>query len=127
MPQALQGQHQVVYSARCVLQRPRRAALIGAICAEWSMAESYLGTFYSELVVGPSLSGVPMGPGHYIASQTFDMASSFRQRAAMLKAAAKARHFDAATLADFGVMTYLPNSESNFLAPRSSPLQVVLY
>lgn len=91
-PKRLQGDFQCYAGSGSLLQRPRCAAFIGAIVAEWSMAESMLSTHYMQLLFGPTLSGVPVGQGAWIAMETFDTISSFSQRVTMLRVAAKRRN-----------------------------------
>jgi hypothetical protein len=74
-----------------LLQRPRCAALIGAIAAAWSAAESFLSNYYAELLFGPTMDNVPIPPGAWIAMETFDTLVSFQQRRTMLLVAARRR------------------------------------
>jgi hypothetical protein len=75
--------------------------MIGAIVAEWSLAESFLSEMYGLLVCGPTLDGVPQHQGTWVAMETFDMISDFQQRRSMLLAAAERRGFDDSTIKHF--------------------------
>jgi hypothetical protein len=88
-------------SPHCVLERPDCAMMIGAIVAEWSLAEYNLSLMYSDLVCGPTLDGVPIGQGDWVAMETFDIVNHFGQRLKMLIAAAKRRGFDTPTVEQF--------------------------
>lgn len=74
-----------------VLKRPGCAALLGAIVAEWSGAESMLASHYAQLVVGAGYQSVPIHPGGWIAMESFDTIISFGQRTTMLMTAARRR------------------------------------
>ena|SRR6202162_327630 len=82
-------------------QRPQCAQLLGAIVVAWSNAEATLAWYYSTLVLGPTLQGVPQGQAHWITMHTFDMLFNFPQRLNMLVKAAELRNFDKDTIKEF--------------------------
>jgi hypothetical protein len=76
---------------RSTLERPKCAALLGAICAEWSNAESFLGELYGRLLFG-DFAGYPEDQmGGLAAYAAFDKVTSVKTRIAMLNVTAKER------------------------------------
>ncbi len=92
----------IIADRQCVLQRPLCAALIGAIVAEWSNAESYLALIYHALCCGPTPDRLKTTSTSWVVLETFDMIPAFKQRQQMILRAAKLRGlFDEATLDEF--------------------------
>jgi len=84
-----------------VLERPALAALMGAIVAAWSSAESTLASYYSSLVTGVVLENVPMPPGGWAAMETFDLITNYDLRKRMLESAARRALFTEAEVQEF--------------------------
>jgi hypothetical protein len=79
------------FQVRSTLERPQCAALLGAICAEWSNAEGFLGELYGRLLFG-SFAGYPADElGGMAAYATFDKVTSVKTRVTMLNIAAQER------------------------------------
>ena len=79
------------WQVRSTLERPQCAALLGAICAEWSNAEGFLGELYGRLLFG-SFAGYPSDQlGGLAAYAAFDKVTSVRTRITMLNTAAAER------------------------------------
>lgn len=91
-PRPLPPNSQCRGGSAIILERPRCAALIGAIVTEWSNAESMLSSYYGQLLFGPTLNNVPIHPGAWMAMESFDTIISFGQRRTMLLVAARRRN-----------------------------------
>lgn len=90
-PKQLPHGYQCYADARALLQRPRCAALIGAIVAAWSFAESSLAHYYSQLLFGPAIERSPIHPGAWAAMEAFDTLANLGQRRTMLLVTARRR------------------------------------
>lgn len=82
------SKHTFTFSPNAMLKRERCAALIGAICVEWSRMEAELAWYYQDLVFAKRTLG---DAGESIAAETFESIISLGGKRKVLLIAMKRR------------------------------------